>query len=110
MEFFNFYVNSVIQRLQHSDRRISFMESELEPVHKPLHRHRRVHKARRYSRINELQEQVDKNGNGDTVALSKKSSKRCAQNKVDRLVEESRIVTMKLERADVNPGKFFICY
>ncbi|EZA53053.1 hypothetical protein X777_07231 [Ooceraea biroi] len=90
---------------KHSGRRISFTENELEPVHKPLHRHRRVHKgARRYSRINgEFQELADKNGNGDTVAQPKKNSKRCTHNKIDRLVEENRTLTMKLEKSDVNP-------
>jgi hypothetical protein len=77
-------------------------------VHKPLHRHRRVHKARRYPRINgEFQELADKNEYNDSVVLSKKNSRHCAQNKIDRLIEENRILTMKLERSDANPGKSF---
>jgi len=77
-------------------------------VHKPLHRHRRIHKARRYPRINgEFQELADKSEYNDSVALSKKTSRHYTQNKIDRLIEENRILTMKLERSDANPGKSF---
>lgn len=93
--------------MQHSSRKISVTENELEPVHKPLHRYKRFHKARRHSRVNgEFEEVTDKSKKHDNVALPKKSGKHCIQKKIDRLVEENRILTMKLERSVVNPGRF----
>ncbi|XP_071568356.1 centrosomal protein of 89 kDa isoform X1 [Temnothorax nylanderi] len=85
-----------------SSRRISVVENELEPVHKPL-RYRRFHR-RRHSRVNgEFEELTDRNGNGNGVALPKKGSKHSVQKKIDRLVEENRTLTLKLESSNVNP-------
>lgn len=82
------------------------MENELEPVHKPL-RYKRFHRTKRHSRGNgEFEELTDKNGNSNGVTLPKKGSKHSVQKKIDRLVEESRMLTLKLESSDVNPGEF----
>jgi len=70
-------------------------------------RYRRLHRTRRHSRVNgEFEESADKNGNSNGVTLPKKSSKYSVQKKIDRLVEENRILTMKLENSNMNPGKF----
>lgn len=90
-------------REKRSSRKISIVENELEPVHKPL-RCRRFHRTRRRSRVNgEFEESADKNGNGNGVTLPKKGGKHGAQKKVDRLVEENRISTMKLESSNISP-------
>lgn len=92
--------------MQKSSHKVSATENELEPVHKPLHRYKRFHRTRRHSRVNgEFEEVTDKNRNHDSVALPKKNGKRI-QKKIDRLVEENRILTMKLESSEINPGKF----
>lgn len=92
--------------MQKSSHKVSAIENELEPVHKPLHRYRRFHRTRRHSRVNgESEEVTDKNRNHDSVALPKKNGKPI-QKKIDRLVEENRILTMKLENSEINPGKF----
>lgn len=94
--------------MQHSSHKVSVTENELEPVHKPLHSYKRFHRTRRHSRVNsEFEEVTDKNRNHNSVALPKKNGKHCIQKKIDRLVEENRILTMKLESSAVNPGKFF---
>jgi len=90
---------------QRSSRKISIAENELEPVHMPV-RYRRLHRTRRHSRVNGEFEESDKNGNSNGVAPPKKSSKYSVQKKIDRLVEENRILTMKLENSNMNPGKF----
>ncbi|XP_072756474.1 centrosomal protein of 89 kDa [Anoplolepis gracilipes] len=87
---------------KHSSRKVS--ENELEPVHKPLHRYRRFHRTRRHSRGNgEFEEITDKNRNHENVALPKKNGKHSIQKKIDRLVEENRILTLKLESSAINP-------
>lgn len=92
---------------QRSSRKISIAENELEPVHRPLQRYRRFHRTRRHSRVNgEFEELADKNGNSNSVTIPKKSSKHSVQKKIDRLAEENRILTMKLESSNINPGKF----
>lgn len=81
----------------------------MEPIHKPLQRHRRHHKSRHHSRINgEFDELTDKNGNSDSVVLSKKIGKHAMQKKIDKLVEENQILTMKLEHSTTNSGEFSI--
>ncbi|KAL6441132.1 hypothetical protein ACFW04_003451 [Cataglyphis niger] len=86
-----------------SNHKVSATENELEPVHKPLHRYRRFHRTRRHSRVNdEFEEVTDKNRNYDSVVLPKKNGKPI-QKKIDRLVEENRILTMKLENSEINP-------
>lgn len=93
--------------MQQSSHKVSTIENELEPVHKPLHRYRRFHRTRRHSRVNgDFEEVTDKNRNHDSVALPKKNGKHCIKKKIDRLVEENRILTMKLESSAINPGKF----
>ncbi|XP_011635744.1 protein Cep89 homolog isoform X2 [Pogonomyrmex barbatus] len=84
--------------------RISVAENELEPVHKPL-RYRRFHRTRRHPKVNgEFEELIDKNGNNnDSVALPKKNSRHNVQKKIDKLAEENRILTMKLESSHINP-------
>lgn len=72
-------------------------------MHKPLHRHRRFHKARRHSRNGEFEESMDKK---DSVALPKKNSKHHIKKKIDKLVDENQRLTMKLEYSDISPGKF----
>ncbi|XP_011865300.1 PREDICTED: protein Cep89 homolog [Vollenhovia emeryi] len=90
-------------REKRSSRRISVAESELEPVHRPV-RYKRFHRTKRHSRANgELEESADKNGNGNGIAPPKKGGKHSVQKKIDRLVEENRILTMKLESSDMNP-------
>ncbi|XP_029658934.1 centrosomal protein of 89 kDa-like [Formica exsecta] len=87
-----------------SSHKVSTIENELEPVHKPLHRYRRFHRTRRHSRVNgDFEEVTDKNRNHDSVALPKKNGKHCIKKKIDRLVEENRILTMKLESSAINP-------
>lgn len=72
-----------------------------------MHRHRRVHKVKHYSRNNDaFGELIDRNGNSDSAVLPKKNSKRCIQKEIDKLVEENRILTMRLEGSDIDPGKF----
>lgn len=96
--------------MQHSSRKVSVTENELEPVHKSL-RYRRFHRTRRHSRVNgEFEEVIDKNRNSDSIALSKKNGKHCIQKKIDKLVEENRILTMKLENSAVNSGKSFFFF
>ncbi|XP_050446243.1 centrosomal protein of 89 kDa-like isoform X2 [Cataglyphis hispanica] len=86
-----------------SSHKVSATENELEPVHKPLHRYRRFHRTRRHSRVNgEFEEMTDENRNHDSVVLPKKNGKPI-QKKIDRLVEENRILTMKLENSEINP-------
>lgn len=93
--------------MQPSSHKVSVTENELEPVHKPLQRYKRFHRTRRHSRVNgEFEEVTDKSRNHDSVALPKKNGKHCIQKKIDRLVEENRILTMKLESSAMNPGKF----
>lgn len=98
---------SILLQSQRSSRKISLAEDELEPVHRPL-RYKRFHRTKRHSRTNEVEELTDKNGNSNNVALPKKGSKHSVQKKIDRLVEENRILTMKLESSDINPGKFLL--
>ncbi|XP_020282759.1 centrosomal protein of 89 kDa isoform X2 [Pseudomyrmex gracilis] len=89
--------------VKHGSRKISFAENELEPIHRPPQRHRRHHKSRHHSRINgELDESTDKNGKSDGVVLSKKIGKHAMQKKIDKLIEENRMLTMKLERSAAN--------
>lgn len=71
-------------------------------MHKPLHRHRRFHKARRHSRNGEFEESTDKR---DSVALPKKNGKQYVKKKIDKLADESHRLTMKLEHSEINPGK-----
>ncbi|XP_028045766.1 protein Cep89 homolog [Monomorium pharaonis] len=86
-----------------NSRKISIGENDLEPVHKPL-RCRRFHRTRRHSRVNgELEESADKSGNGNGVALPKRSGKHSVQKKIDKLIEENRMLTMKLEDSNVSP-------
>lgn len=76
-------------------------------MHRPLQRYRRFHRTRRHSRINgEFEELTDKNGNSNSVTIPKKSGKPSVQKKIDRLAEENRILTMKLESSNINSGKF----
>lgn len=100
----------ILWQPQCSSRKISIAEDELEPVHKPL-RYRRFRRTKRHPRANgEFEELTDKNGNGNGVALPKKGGKHSVQKKIDRLVEENRILTMKLESSNINPGKFLLIY
>ncbi|XP_014475526.1 PREDICTED: centrosomal protein of 89 kDa [Dinoponera quadriceps] len=83
------------------------VEKDLEPVHKPLYRHRRVHKVKHNSRNNDASgELTGRNGNNDSAVLPKKNSKRCIQKEIDKLVEENRILTMRLEGSDIDPEIF----
>ena len=80
----------------------------MEPVHKPL-RYRRFHRSRRHSRVKgEFEELTDKNGNSNGVTVPKKGSKHNIQKKLDRLAEENRILTMKLESCNISPGKYLL--
>lgn len=110
MEWLTLLSNILLLQLQHSSRKVSVTGNELEPVHKPLHRYRRFHRTRRHSKVNEFEEVTDKNRNNDSVALPKKNGKHCIQKKIDRLVEENRILTMKLENSAINPGKFSLFF
>ncbi|XP_018367685.1 PREDICTED: protein Cep89 homolog isoform X2 [Trachymyrmex cornetzi] len=90
-------------REKRSSHKISITENELEPVHKPL-RYRRFHRTRRHSRVKgEFEELTDKNGNSNGVIVPKKSNKHGVQKKLDRLAEENRILTMKLESSNISP-------
>lgn len=83
----------------------------MEPIHRPPQRHRRHHKSRHHSRINgELDESTDKNGKSDGVVLSKKIGKHAMQKKIDKLIEENRMLTMKLERSAANSGEFSLSF
>ncbi|EFN78607.1 centrosomal protein of 89 kDa [Harpegnathos saltator] len=87
-----------------SSHRTLNAENEPEPVHKPLHRHRRVHKVKHHSRNNDAHgELIGRNGNGDSAVSSKKNNKqRCIQKEIDKLVEESQILTMRLEGSNID--------
>ncbi|KAG5308495.1 CEP89 protein, partial [Acromyrmex insinuator] len=92
---------TVLTGIEKSSRKVSITENELEPVHKPL-RYRRFHRTRRHSRVKgEFEELTDKNGNSNGVIVPKKGSKHI-QKKLDRLAEENRILTMKLENSNIN--------
>lgn len=64
-----------------------------------------MHKVK-HSRNNEtFGELISRNAHSDSAVLSKKNNKRI-QKDIDRLVEENRILTMKLEGSDIDPGNF----
>lgn len=48
---------------------------------------------------------MGRNGNSDSAVLPKKNGKRCIQREIDKLVEENRILTMRLEGSDIDSGK-----
>jgi len=51
---------------------------------------------------------MDKNGNSNGVIVPKKSNKHSVQKKLDKLAEENRILTMKLESSNISPGKYLL--
>lgn len=59
--------------------------------------------SRSYDTLGDL---IGRNGNSDSAVLPKKNSKRHIQKEIDKLVEENRILTMRLEGSDIDPGKF----
>lgn len=75
-------------------------------MHKPTHRHR-LHKAGCIPRINASKDISDKNMNSNNVVyLTKKNGKRSIKKEINRLFEENRTLTMRLEGSGINPGKF----
>ncbi|KAL0127745.1 hypothetical protein PUN28_003174 [Cardiocondyla obscurior] len=88
-------------REKRSSHKISIAENDLEPVHNPV-RYRRFHRIKRHSRATGEFEELNKNGNSSSTP-SKKGDKHNVQKKIDRLVEENRVLTMRLENSNINP-------
>ena len=90
--------------MQHSKQRAATNDYEIEPVHS---RHRRRHSSRtRVKTKTILGDTIDSTCEDDRALASKSKGRRHLYKEIERLMEENRLITAKLEEAEASGNIF----